>query len=223
MARDLRATVRGAALAAALGLGLPGAAAAATISEGALARGGITANLMGAIPCGTTGAVETAVGRFSGGGPAGSGGSVCGDARRVQVKTPNSPAPFGRYDPDGGRWLDSNDLEEVVWDVDVGRAIRGLSFGLTDAHDQPDSRFSFAVEGARWSIAEQEANGTLHLIRVMFDAPVDRTQVVFSTRGNDGFGIVSPTVQPVPLPPAALLALSGLGALALARRRRRGR
>jgi hypothetical protein len=208
-------------LALALGLGAAAPAAAATFIEETRPAGGLAIDLRGFAPCGAGGALETNLGRFSGSGPAGSGGAACGDTRHVQVKSPRTPDAYGRFDPDGGRWIDSNDLERVVWEVDVGRPVRWVAFALTDAHDQPDSHFSITAQGTTWSIAEREPNATLHLIRILFDAPVETAEVVFETRHNDGFGIVAATAAPVPLPPALLLAASGVAALGVLRRRRR--
>lgn len=208
-------------LLAGLGAAAPVAAGAVTITDGIPAMPGLRIDLGGSTPCGATGALETNLGRFSGSGVAGSGEASCGDTRRVQVKTPTTPDAFGRFDPNGGGWVDSNDLERVLWDVETGRPMRSVTFALTDAHDQPDSYFEMQVGDALWSIPSQEANGTLHLIRVLFDGPTDLQRIAFTTQHNDGFGIVGAVVQPVPLPPAALLAGSGMLAMAAVRRRRR--
>jgi len=203
--------------AVALAAGLAGAEAA-TITSGSLLGRGITLELGGITPCGAVGSLSTNVGVFSGTGPPGSGTASCGDRTTPQVKTPTTPHPDGRYDPDTGPWVDSNDLERVIWDLDIDGPVKGLSFALTDAHDQPDSRFEIRVGDTSWEIPEREPNGTLHLITVLFDEPTDAGKIRFLTEHNDGWGISEATVQPVPLPPGLLLALSGIGLIAAVRR-----
>jgi len=209
------------ALAAGIFVALGGAAAqAATISTGSLAAGGIALDVSGVEPCSATGSLSTNVGEFSRiSGPDGSGTASCGDRSSPQVKSPLTPHPYGRFNPDGGAWVDSNDVRSMLWSVDVGRAVRSVSFALTDAHDQPRSHFRIEAEGATWRIEEREANGTLHLVKILFDVPTANPEVRFFTRLNDGYGLAQVSVQPVPVPPAALLLLSGVGVFAVMRRR----
>jgi hypothetical protein len=202
--------------------GLPAAGAdAATIASGALLDRGITLDLDGATACGASGGMSTNVGSFSAIGPAGSGQASCGDRTTSQVKTPTTPFPYGRYALDGEAWVDSNDLKRVVWRVDVDKPVRAVSFLLTDAHDQPDSYFRLKVDEAVWRIADREENGAQHLISILFDEPTTDAKIRFQTSHNDGWGISAVTVQPVPAPPALLLAASGFGLIALVRARRR--
>jgi hypothetical protein len=209
----------GALAAACLSLGA--AAQAATITPGSLLDNGIALDLSTASPCGANGGLSTNVGSFSGYGDNGSGKAACGDKSTTQVKDGATPFPYGRYDPNGGAWIDSNDLSHVAWNVDIGKKLKGVSFALTDAHDQKNSWFRLKVDGATWSIKDREANGTLHLITILFDQPVDTARIRFSTRLNDGWGISQVTAAPVPVPPAMLLAASGIGVMALVRRRRK--
>jgi hypothetical protein len=216
-----RSCIRGAAAAVLLAAGGL-AAQAATITHGGALSDGISADLSGHVSCGSSGALVTNVGTFTGKGVAGSGRSVCGDTSSVQVKDLDFAAPYGRYNPEGSKWIDSNDLKKLTWEVDIGMPFRALSFGVVDAHDQKDSFFEIALKGgaAHWSIDQREGNGLLHWITVTFHDAVDGATLAFSTRHNDGYGLVGIKVAPVPLPAASWLLVSGALALAGLRRRR---
>jgi len=166
-------------------------------------------------------------GDFSETGTCGYGESVINDGCSVALKSdPDAPDAFGRFDPWGGQWIDSQDLAEVTWTLSPGRTFNRLIFALTDAYDQPynedlgESFFTLSVDGADWSIDQQEANGTLHWITVLFGEDRTEAEIHFSTRLNDGWGIRAAMVAPVPLPATGLLMVAGLGGLATVRRRR---
>jgi hypothetical protein len=172
---------------------------------------------------------------FVGEGPCGFGASVVGDGCTVVFKDQNSPSPFGRFDPFGETWVDSQDREKVVFTVARATPFSAISFALTDAFDQLPSAslgasfFSLTVGDAIWSIPEREENGTLHWLEVVFDAPTMLAFLTFETRLNDGWGVsqariapAPPPPPPVPLPGAGLLLLGGLGLLVGLRRRDRG-
>jgi hypothetical protein len=188
-------------------------AEAATISTGGLSSG-IGIDLSSHARCGNGGVLSTNVGTFSTGNGPGSGHSTCGNKGQVQVKDASSASPFGRYNPDGAAWLDSNDNPTVEWNVNIGQAFNAVSFGLTDANDQKNSFFHLAVNGATWEIATREANGSLHWLTILFDQAVTDAVITFSTALNDGFGIHKATVAPVPLPAAGWMLVSGLAGLA---------
>jgi hypothetical protein len=91
---------------------------------------------------------------FAGSGPCGSGGSVVNGGCSVVLKTdPNAPDAYGRFDPWGNAWIDSQDLSKVTWTLSPGTAFRSLTFALTDAYDQPFSEefgtsfFKLVVDG----------------------------------------------------------------------------
>jgi hypothetical protein len=191
------------------------AADAATITNGVLSYG-TKLDLSSATRCGNSGSLSTNLGTFSGSGPAGSGGSVCGDRGSVQVKDTSVPNLFGRRPHDGDlAWIDSNDLEHVTWDVDIGKAFRELSFVLVDPNDQKQSFFDILVNGnTAWSLADRQADGSIHLIKIAFGAAVDRARIEFKTRHNDGYGLGGVTVAPVPLAPALIPALTAIALLA---------
>ena len=78
----------------------------------------------------------------------------------------------------GSNWLDSNDLERMVWEAggpDLGR-FDALTFILTDVGDIRGTDFSImaeapGMEAARVHIAPQ-VNGAINLVRVLFDRAV---------------------------------------------------
>lgn len=164
---------------------------------------------------------------FQGFGPCGSGGSVINDGCSVAVKDATSPRLSGRFDPFGGSWIDSQDRPTIVWTIEEAQPFTSVRFALTDAFDQPPearwggaSFFSLTAGDATWSIPEREADGTLHWLEILLDAPTTRTELTFATRLNDGWGVREARISAVPLPAAGLLLLGGLAGLgALGRRR----
>lgn len=168
---------------------------------------------------------------FVGSGPCGYGNSVVGDGCSVVLKTDrNAPDAYGRFDPNGLTWIDSQDLRSVSWTLSHAKAFSSLTIALTDAFDQGCSRvlgcssFSLASAGATWSIDTRRENGEIDWLTIAFDAPVTTATVEFSTRLNDGWGIVAAVVDdspveppaPVPLPASGLLLAFGLLGLASA-------
>lgn len=194
-------------------------AEAATITSGSLTSG-VGIDLASHARCGNGGGLSTNVGTFSASNGPGSGGSACGSRGHVQVKDESSANPFGRYNPNGGAWIDSNDNGVVSWNVNIGTAFNAVSFALVDAFDQKNSFFDLAVNGSTWKIDPREADGNHHWLTVLFDDAVTDATITFSTRINDGFGIAAATVAPVPLPAAGWMLVSGLAALAGLRWRR---
>lgn len=163
----------------------------------------------------------------------GAGKSVINDGCSVVIKDdPDAKHAYGRRDPLGNYWIDTQDIAELEWSVTAPTAFTSLTFALTDVYDQPDSffRLSYLDSGSWtgiWDIAERQENGTLYWLTVNFDQAVTSAKFLFSTKnGNvyddyDGFGISSVSVAPVPLPPAALLLLGGGAMLAGLKRRRK--
>jgi hypothetical protein len=194
--------------------------------------GATTITVGGPADPGTSTAIDLDVEQFEGFGECGSGGSVVGNGCSVIEKVdPDLPDAFGRFDPFGQEWIDSQDLSHVVWSFEYGEAFTSLTFALTDAFDQTfsqefgESYFRLEVDGEEWSIPSIEANGTLHWITVLFDAPTTSAQLSFFTRLNDGWGVSSASIASVPVPASLsllLLALAGLGGIAGSRGRRSG-
>jgi hypothetical protein len=131
-------------------------------------------------------------GDFAGSGKAGSGRGVDRDGLSWEVNSAGGAA-YGRYDPRGGDFIDSQDRGLTVWTFarPDSAAFNTLSFAVTDARDQRKSFFSIGAAGTRTSIKRREANGTLHWVSIALDQAVREIRVVFSTRRNDGFSVSS--------------------------------
>jgi hypothetical protein len=156
-------------------------------------------------------------------GQCGTGESVIGDGCSVVDKNnPDAPDAFGRFSPFKLDWIDSQDIDDLVWTVTSDVPFQSMTFALVDAHDQPNSYFNMIYDGTEiWEIPTQLPNRNLFWLMVTFDGPVTTADLRFTTRHNDGYGILAARVAPVPLPPAALLLLTGTALIAGLRRRRR--
>lgn len=180
---------------------------------------------------GATGAADpmTGVGRFTSLGGHGTGGSAVNGGTLLQVRDDN-PWVWGRYNTSGvdGNWLDSNDTRGMRWDATGPAKFNAVAFLLTDVADvgaifsikAGDTLFSQVI-GA----AGRMANGSIQLVRILLPEAVAGLAIELrNDRLNDGFGIDGATVAriaPVPVPPAALLLISGAAALFGFRRRQR--
>jgi len=198
------------------------------------------ADLGGAAGAEYLSSLETAVGDFSrNGGAAGSGLTVSDTVAQSFGNTGQGVAlrsgnVYGRTDTtavtkaggvETGNWFfDSNDLEEVKWDVSIGGGFFDkLVFSLTDPADQ-GARFSICVDAtgcSDYALSEQSPSSK-RLITVDFGMNVAAATIFFtSAPKNDGWGIDDIAVSAVPLPASALLLLGGLGAMGAAARRKR--
>ena len=126
MANGLRSRLRALSIAAAaIAVTAAMPAAAVTISEGVQLTKGISLDLSGVTTCGNNGAFTTNLGVHTGSAIRRSGKSSCGDRTTVQVKDETTPFPYGRFNPHGGKWIDSNDLSRVTWNVEHARRSDG--------------------------------------------------------------------------------------------------
>jgi hypothetical protein len=177
---------------------------------------------------GTGNPQHTAVGGFSSFGEKGSGLSVVGDTTKLQVRD-DSTMPWGRYTTSGaldGHWLDSNDNLGMAWEIGGIGTFNALAFFVLDAADV-GGKFSIRVGDTLFSdIAGADGklrNGNIQFVRILLSEAVSSLRVeLMHDRANDGFAIDGAAVAlaPIPLPPAALLLMTGLAGLAALRRRR---
>lgn len=170
----------------------------------------------------------TKVGAFTSLGGVGNGSSAVNGGTQLQVRS-DDPWVWGRYNTSGvdGNWLDSNDTLGVRWDVGGVGKFNAIAFLLTDVADV-GATFSIKVGNTLFSqtigAAGRMANGSIQLVRILLPEAVTNLAIELrNNRLNDGFGIDGATVAriaPVPLPPAALLLISGFAGLVAMRRRR---
>ena len=174
---------------------------------------------------GTTNPVTTAVGDLWAKSVVhGSGGSAVGGGVGLEVRQGDVS---GRQNTTigGSKWLDSNDLSQMIWSVgDALGPFNTLMFMLTDVGDIKGTNFSIMVDGANieaeTAYIPRQKNGAINLVRILLDGDAEDATVTLSSAHNDGFSIDDIAIAHVPLPPAALLLLAGLGGLAATRRMR---
>lgn len=89
--------------------------------------------------------------------------------------------------------------------------------------DMADKRpfFSLVADDASYTIDAQQMNGTLWAFLVDFGSAAGLHTIAMHTTRNDGFSVGPVVTSPIPLPPAGLLLMGAMGALAAARRLRR--
>jgi hypothetical protein len=178
-------------------------------------------------------AINLVVGDFERVGNCGGGASVINGGCSVVVKDdPKALHAYGRFDPLGDYWIDSQDINEMKWTVTSPQAFTSMTFALTDAHDQLNSFFTMAMQDGGsltqiWSIPAKKDNANLYWLSVDFGEARKKAVFQFSTKvlpGFDGYGISSLSVQspaPVPAPPAAILLGSAAMLMASLRRRKK--
>lgn len=142
----------------------------------------------------------------------------------------NATGEFGRSVlADDDLWLDSNDAQEVVWDLDGALTGTGpfdsFGFQLADAADvSADLTLNFADDegAASTTIPFELSSGNLRYVTLHSDRNIVGGQLTFNNSTlNDGWGIDNVTVGKLPEPGSLLL--MGLGLLGLGAARRRTR
>ena len=196
--------------------------------------GGCASAPVGSSDLGTTPIQSSSVGNFYGIAPSDQpGGSALNPKDEIIVRSDNPNNTFSRYDVVGGtNWLDSNDLNGIRWEI-PGAAnlskILKIAFFLTDVDDVGNVDFKITAVGEDVTVenifgAHGGVDGSLDLVTMQFDGPIDLTNIQMTTGAGDGFGIDGIQVASVPLPASALLllgGLGGLGGLSVLRRRKR--
>lgn len=175
----------------------------------------------GSTPGEIGGPLATAVGSFTTLGGTGTGTSVTGTGTQLAVRdAPN----HGRVNTTAGgsHFLDSNDTLGMVWQVGLagGTMFDRIAFSLSDVADQGAS-LQILAGGSLLTTMLGQKNGVTDLVVITFGNLLSSAEIrLVNSRTNDGFGIDDVTVGAVPLPAGGLLLISGLGGLALLRRKR---
>jgi len=175
------------------------------------------------------GPLPTAVGTFESLGGVGSGGTVTGTPGNTGAGLFLRDAPvFGRVNTTvgGASFLDSNDTLGMGWTVSGLGLFDTLLFTLSDVGDTGGNLTVSSGGAVLETILKGRSGGLVDMVLISFGGLVDEATISLQkSKLNDGFAIddvvVGASVAPVPLPPAGLALMAGLGALALAARRRR--
>ncbi|WP_299441745.1 VPLPA-CTERM sorting domain-containing protein [uncultured Rhodospira sp.] len=164
-------------------------------------------------------AIDSAVGTFT---------STLGGQRGQEISILDAAnTPFGgRYNVSNdlagsGKWLDSNDSKEIVWDVSGLTAFDTISFWMTDVLDVAGKLSFQTTTGATYDTSitfpgagGSNRNGSLFFISMSFDEAITSFKWSATAR-NDGWGLDDIKIgSAVPLPAAVWFMLTALGGLA---------
>lgn len=164
-------------------------------------------------------AINSAVGTFT---------STLGGQRGQEISILDAAhTPFGgRYNitndrARSGKWLDSNDSKEIVWDVSGLTAFDTISFWMTDVLDVAGQLAFKTAAGVNYATTidfpgngGSNSNGSLFFIALSFDEAITSFKWSATAR-NDGWGLDDIKIgSAVPLPAAVWFMLTALGGLA---------
>lgn len=192
----------------------------------------------------TVSPLSTSVGDFEAVLPLGTGGSSRDPENAAIIRSNgdennNNQPNFGRYDADltadvdpstGAaleNFIDSNDNTGILLSTaSAGLTFNYLSFILTDYDDVGALGFAVDVSGPGLTDTPEtnsvnRGNSDIFLATLFFSEEMSDVDVVMNIDRGDGFGADSFAVSAVPLPAPALMLIAGLGALGVAKRRRK--
>lgn len=175
------------------------------------------------------GPLATSVGAFETLGGTGSGGTVRGTAGNTGTGLYlRDRSVYGRSNTTigGANFLDSNDTFGMSWTISGLGLFDSVLFNLSDVGDTGGNLSISAGGTVLDTIFKGRAGSLIDTVLISFGGFVsDATITLQKSKLNDGFAIddvvVGSSVAAVPLPPAALALVAGLGALFIASRRKR--
>ncbi len=180
--------------------------------------------------------LDTKVGNFDTVGGIGTGGACIPSGACEEELYLKKDTTFGQGNsvPTNGSWsLNSNDTLGIIWEaaLSTGSMFNRAVFAIMDGADQGATvTVSIEGEGLSQSFSTQKnLNRKLIVIdfgELRYGATIKIANSNFTTNGDgtvsksDGLSIDGNSLGVVPLPAGGLLLLTGLGALALRRRRK---
>ncbi len=182
----------------------------------------------------TVGGLPTDVGSFDTVGGIGTGGACIPSGNCVEELYLKEDTTFGQGNsvPESGSWsLNSNDTLGIVWEAALGAGsmFNRAVFAIMDGADQ-GATVTVSIDGASKNFSSQ-VDLNRKLIVIDFGQLLSKATIIIANSNvtlnvdgtvsnNDGFSIDGASLGVVPLPAGGLLLLTGLGALALRRRRK---
>ncbi|SEA34391.1 hypothetical protein [Rubrimonas cliftonensis] len=175
------------------------------------------------------GPLATSVGAFETLGGTGSGSTVTGTRGNTGTGLYlRDRSTHGRSNTTtgGSNFLDSNDTFGMSWTISGLGLFDSVLFNLSDVGDTGGNLSISAGGTVLDTILKGRSGSLIDTVLISFGGFVgDATITLEKSKLNDGFAIddviVGSSVAAVPLPPAALALVAGLGAIFFAARRRR--